>query len=534
MASQYHPSEWEAAAYYHGVSVDPPELLYRSNYLDNPFPRPTGRFQHRPIKTVHGVFNTPLNPVWHAVAPRIRDILKVRQIRYSAIHAARFVTHGEDGQESLSPVVIWIATHPNSTTAEDAHLASPDILSLLEANGVHGAVVEWFEGAVERLSGPALLRVTSGVDPTHYVRRFLTAGLGMPIATAEREVDDAQGSVAFFFHENKDRHGRDSARVLAVSNCHVLRKNTTVPYQFEGAGAPPQHVRLAGSRCFQRGLKKIDTAIDEHRDNANMLAQNIVDDTDAAQRVRLAEKDTAALEDFKEDVNAQWGDITRRNIGHVDWAPEISVDVGGSGYTNLKDIGTFEVDPERFRAQFRGNVVDLGAILRSQQLNAKFYPQINGRTAFEFPFDRQLRIDGWLTRELANPDTSDSNNEACIVVMKDGNTSDLTVGRFAGLEAYTCDELGVESVELAVYNYGKQSGDFSAQRHRCTRVCMRFLGDSGSLIFDGKGKMVGILHSGLATRKGESHHVTYATPAWWAIEQLKAQYPHAEFSRDRF
>ncbi|KAG6859094.1 hypothetical protein C0995_011536, partial [Termitomyces sp. Mi166 len=90
--------------------------------------------------------------------------------------------------------------------------------------------------------------------------------------------------------------------------------------------------------------------------------------------------------------------------------------------------------------------------------------------------------------------------------MKDGNTTDLTVGHYSSLEAYTCNDLGVESIKLAIYNYGKGSGQFSNK------------GDSGSLIFNGKGHMVEILHSGMM--KGQKH-VIYATPAWWAIEQLK-------------
>ena len=65
--------------------------------------------------------------------------------------AARFFTHGEDGEGSLGPIVIWIATHPGTTTAENAHDASPDIISLLEEFEVMGAVVEWYEGSVERL-----------------------------------------------------------------------------------------------------------------------------------------------------------------------------------------------------------------------------------------------------------------------------------------------------------------------------------------------------------------------------------------------
>jgi len=117
----------------------------------------------------------------------------------SRFKTARFVTYGEDGNDTIGPVVIWISTHPTTTTAKNAHDASPDILALLKANGVEGALVEWHEGAVEKLSGPHLLRVTDDTNPTHYVRRLLTAALGMSIATAEREAADAQGSVALFF-----------------------------------------------------------------------------------------------------------------------------------------------------------------------------------------------------------------------------------------------------------------------------------------------------------------------------------------------
>ena len=34
--------------------------------------------------------------------------------------------------------------------------------------------------------------------------------------------------------------------------------------------------------------------------------------------------------------------------------------------------------------------------------------------------------------------------------------------------------------------------------------------------------------------KGGSNHVTYATPAWWAMEQFKLKYPHADFDRIAF
>ncbi|KAF9790395.1 hypothetical protein BJ322DRAFT_385619 [Thelephora terrestris] len=451
--------------------------------------------------------------------------------------AARFFTHGEDGKGSLGPIVIWIATHPDTTTAENAHDVSPDIISLLEKVGVEGAVIEWYEGTVETLAGPPLLRVTLDTDPTYYVRRFLTAVLGMPITTQEREDDDAQGSVGFFFHENKSKRGEASARVPGVSNRHVLHKTNTDDYQFKGAGAPRQLVRVCGSRRFQRGVNEIKARIGRLGSDAELFVTEIaelqlqvasedpdeVEEAEAgvtAKQAKLAEikQHIGLLEAFDKEVNAQWSDIERRNMGHVDWAPKISVDVEGNRYT--LDVGTFELDEAKFKPHFKGNVIDLGAKYTPGELTDKFYPlhNTNTRTLFNPPPNRQLRVKGIVTRELlANPDCFDSNDEPCLIVLKDGGASDLTVGNHAGLEAYLADDFGQESVELAIYNYNKQSGDFSAK------------GDSGSLIVDGKGNMLGLLHSGMP--RGGSNHVTFATPAWWIVQKIKDQYPHADFYR---
>ncbi|KZV67004.1 hypothetical protein PENSPDRAFT_654432 [Peniophora sp. CONT] len=535
--ASYVPLDRERVMYYHGISPNPPELLYRSDFRENPLPNPKGRFPRIPTKTACGVFNTPLNAVWLAVAPEIRQILKARKIRYSAFMPARFVIHGgESGKDALGPIVIWTAVYPATTTAENAHHASPDILALLGANGVEGAVVEWYEGAPEKLSGPQLLRVTNDTNPTHHVRRFLTPTLGMPIAPVELWTVDVSGTVTLFFHEGQDESGAPSAKVFGVSNCHVLRADIAVDYEYKDTGAPPQYVRLAGDSRFQRGLDDIRARINGLATRIDLLVREIAElegkpksedleeaeeeaVTVVAKRKMLtqAKKDVEVLEVFYKDIDSQWRLIADRNIGHVVWAPRIFVDE--SGYT--KDIGTFEVDAARFKAHFKGNVVDLGDKFTPGQLTAMLDPQSTGRAVFEYPAKRLLRINGWLTRDLlGTPDRSDSYGEPCRTVMKNGNTTDLTVGRYAGLEAFLCDEHGVESIELAIYNYDQRSGSFSDK------------GDSGSLVFDGQGRMVGIIHSGMP-RDG-SNHVTFATPAWWAIEQLKKRYPHADFDRTTF
>lgn len=101
------------------------------------------------------------------------------------------------------------------------------------------------------------------------------------------------------------------------------------------------------------------------------------------------------------------------------------------------------------------------------------------------PSEGLFRTKGFVTEEqLANPELLDINGELCLAVLKDGCASDLTFGRYAGLESNVCNKTGVRSVEITVYNYDNQGKPFSSK------------GDSGSLIVNGKGEIVRLLHSG--------------------------------------
>lgn len=228
------------------------------------------------------------------------------------------------------------------------------------------------------MTGPPLMPVTRSSDPTFYLRHFLTPALGMPIAAKELDADDAQGSVAFFFHENKRKDGSSSARVLGVSNCHVLRKHTGVDYEVKGAGAPRKLVRVAGKRRFQRALEDISVRSSDLGTEAEFVTRAVVSlneelsSADAGDRADLeaTKKDQQAilsktkadidqLQAFYYTVTAQWSDANRRNIGHVDWAPKVAVDDRGLRYAF--DLATFELDESRFSSHFKGNVVDLGS-----------------------------------------------------------------------------------------------------------------------------------------------------------------------------
>ncbi len=88
------------------------------------------------------------------------------------------------------------------------------------------------------------------------------------------------------------------------------------------------------------------------------------------------------------------------------------------------------------------------------------------------------------------------------------------------MESFLCNEDGVESKELGIYNWSRDSGVFSDK------------GDSGALVWDGLGRILGQLHSGQSKGGSTSSHITYATPGWWLLERIKAKFPDAVFYRD--
>ena len=145
------------------------------------------------------------------------------------------------------------------------------------------------------------------------------------------------------------------------------------------------------------------------------------------------------------------------------------------------------------------------------------------RTEFIYPEDGKLPLTmfaGKLSLELL-PERDGMGNKS-LTVAKDGNTTDFTIGRFTGLEAYIQNPAG-ESKEYVVYN----SGYFAIHAFSAK-------GDSGAMVFygnGGEGRIVGQLHSGGTKDGSGGAYVTYLTPGWWLQEQVEKKYPHAQFFR---
>ena len=119
--------------------------------------------------------------------------------------------------------------------------------------------------------------------------------------------------------------------------------------------------------------------------------------------------------------------------------------------------------------------------------------------------------------EIHKPKQLDADGEECIFVIKNGKTTGVTIGRASGIESFVrkYDNYGIKetSMEIAVYPYSHKDGAFSAE------------GDSGSIVVDGQGYIVGMLTGG--TGATESADVSYLTPYFWLEERIKQAFPES-------
>ena len=194
----------------------------------------------------------------------------------------------------------------------------------------------------------------------------------MPIATAEMENPGQQGSVGLLFHENKTKDGKKSDEVFAVTNHHVVCKDDDKGYDFRADSSPRQQIHLCSTHRFQRGLNEIRAVVAKLGNYASVLAEEIqtMEESGDESDIRTLAKsrwarddylgDLRELEAFYKQVNASWGDLGLRDIGVLVYSPPISVETDERHYT--RDFAIIELDADRFRDHFQGNVVWIGAL----------------------------------------------------------------------------------------------------------------------------------------------------------------------------
>ncbi|THH18300.1 hypothetical protein EW146_g2669 [Bondarzewia mesenterica] len=188
-----------------------------------------------------------------------------------------------------------------------------------------------------------------------------------------------------------------------------------------------------------------------------------VEQNQVLSQLEVARKVIGALEKFHTDTSRGWKKWENCILGYVILSPLIGFNVGEEGFTEnwaVIEIDDFKVD----LTNFVENIIDLGITI---------------------PVDKFTAY-----REMwkPSPKTLDHDNNSCIMVIKRGNASDLTIRCLNTIRlitrVYLKSQPGQMSKEVIILSRNSKSGAFSRP------------GDSGSAVIDGKGRLAGLLTGG--------------------------------------
>ncbi|KAG8952880.1 hypothetical protein FRC04_003329 [Tulasnella sp. 424] len=528
-SSPYSVSKAEREFYYLGLCSSP-KLVYRTG--TTPWKKPTGPEAYPQLKELRPVFGHKLNIVWKDLGPKVYQLLDSQGVLWTTIDAVRFLKVGE---EAVGPVVLWIGVAPETLCAEDARTAANGCLDLLKEFDITDIEVEYRESIYTRSAGPNLLTPVSYLHPTVDVRGPLTPALGLSIAA--QATPHAAGTGGLYLAE-----GGDSKKVLLVTARHVLfppNEGPNVGYAHTDTSARRRKVLLLGTKAFENLVGSIKIRIgglaigvELYEREITMLRERLAgegeDDVEEATRelkmtqslLDKANKAIETLEKFHDEVKKEWSRPSQRVLGHIARSPPLTLGAGTEGFT--EDYAVVELDSSKIKVAFKGNVIDLGTTIPPGEFASKMYPRADAASTFKYPYDRLLQLRDLISEDLMrNPDMLDHDGEPCLLVIKNGNTTGVTIGRATGIFSYVreyfTNNTHQTSMEWAILPYDHKSGAFSAP------------GDSGSIIADGLGRIGGLLTGGAG--RTESSDITYATPFFWLFPRIKENgYPNAHLN----
>ncbi|CAK7269554.1 hypothetical protein SEPCBS57363_003661 [Sporothrix epigloea] len=206
-----------------------------------------------------------------------------------------------------------------------------------------------------------------------------------------------------------------------------------------------------------------------------------------------------------------------RTLGHVHHSPSIGIKDVGAENAYMRDWALITLDRQKFPVGYDfENVVDLAEFL-GRNLCGLINKHIRRFTAaplpeYEFPRGKLLRLQGIvpvasLLGQATTPVALERDADRQFV-MKCGSTTSLTAGIVLDIESvlrHSRDVVEEETFELAVVHLSNPQEHDPSMPYSFSRP-----GDSGAVVFDLRGGIVGLLMSG--SGNSSSIDCTYVTP----------------------
>jgi hypothetical protein len=510
----YVPSDVERKYYFYGLPTMSP-LVARSG--SDVWMPPTGPEAYLDPKELAPLGKHRLDAVFDdIVGPAMVSYLQNKQVQCNSIHPLRI---GFAGQAS-PPAVMLVGVDPDSLSPELGIEIALHCRSILLSNDIDDMHVEIRESKVT--SAASLYKPAISANPAAVLREPFSTSLGIPISPAKTPW--VEGTGAFIFIDNN----RPGIPLLLTAR-HVLfnpdeEKNELYVFR-EGTGQPRRHVMLLGTDAFMTRVNEIEASIGAKnlivkQLNSRLKAADEMEDEEDAEAEReavaskMAEAETAitAFNKLLADVKRDWQDEKTRIIGHVLYSPPIRLSDGEDGFT--EDWAVVQLDPKMIsKLNFIGNLIDVGSVA-VDDLTSWMYPNPANPHSFEYPGDRFHKCVGMVSdQEMYKPDpsTQDQDNDPTIMVLMNGNTSRLSVGRLNTIRPFVRTYFkgvpGAMSREIAVLPRNSKSGPFSKR------------GDSGSGVVDAKGRFCGVLTGGDGT--SDLSDITFITSINFIVKRLQ-------------
>ncbi|KAI6142940.1 hypothetical protein BKA82DRAFT_4376803 [Pisolithus tinctorius] len=416
--------------------------------------------------------------LWEAgFADQVIARLSAMKVDWARLDAVRIGIVGE----SSAPVILWIGVVPESLSGENGRTVAFDARKVLYNCGIKDVEVEIRESRVFKSVSPKLLApvlssnsLVTFVDP-------LSVALGLPVCADKRRHVKGTGSFYIARSGVADKVFLPHHKVILLGD--AAYKN------------------LVASIMGQIGRKVM---IAEHQEARRQMTEG--------REGEDVEDERAEPEQAIERFDTFYKEVVSKRANRADRILGRGFNVDSLGFT--QDIAVIEVDTFKIDASnFCGNVIDLGTEIDSADFMLKMYPDFRNRTHFKYPADRLLRLHDTISvDETRRPQMVDQDGEKYIMVLKNGGKTGLPISRANGvisyIRYYVGNSPGIISKEWAILPADSKSVPFSA------------LGDSGSIIVDGSGRIDGLLTGGGGTT--ETSDITYATPISFNLERLRA------------
>jgi len=460
------------------------------------------------------------------VAFKVHAILDENNVDWSSTEIVRIGNVGEASGNVILWIGVWRRDPGRGSTPLTYDVAIDAALkckNLLENYGFMDIDVELRESDIIQSVGPQLLEPTDDLEPTATAREPFTATLGLAICAELTPWAEGTGG---FFLQVDDNNGKKNLFLVTARHV-VFPQSDNSLFECRSENQPRRNVLLMSELSFQKYLISIEDEIDAQANFIGYMKSRInnmagrEDATaievreDARHAVKTAEAKVKALTEFRGELSMHWSTNTSRTLGRIIFSPPIAV--GQQQHT--QDVAVIAIDPSKIEpSTFSGNVIDLGTKYSVGVLSYMMHPTSKNSHNFEFPFNRLLKLSGTIEEdEIRKPKMYDQNGNACIMVLKCGKTIGLTVGCATTFVSYTRKHLSnndtAVSKELTTLPFDHSSGAFSAK------------GDSGSVVVDGAGRVVGILTSGGGS--ADSIDLTYITPIAFVMEIIHRYKPLA-------